>query len=697
MTVSDVAVETPNFVFTQFNIGEPVYSIRGIGSTNDSAGSDPSVGVFIDDVYIGRTGGMAMELFDLERVEVLRGPQGTLFGKNVVGGAVSIHTQTPSDEFVSRWGLTVGNYDHLMLRGLLNGAISENVNGKIAFSANQRDGYVENVYDGLDYMDVDNLSVRGQLLFTPTDNMDILFGLDWSKDDQAGNCRNVNNLALNDPLGLAVLYPPVIAATTGGDLRKCASSAPAGQKRDVGGALLRIDWDFNDLNLKSITAYRTADYTWSEDLAGLPVGTTPFNLIDQASEDSNQFSQEFRLISTDGGDFDWLLGAFYMDEEVDRAENFIGAFFTPLAEQGFVLLDGDIVFAQEASTTSYALFGKLDWHFADNWTVSVSGRWAKDEKSIQQAMINQEDPAFDVALLTAMQHPDPQVVLGIPGNSPEDLFPYLITGSAAFLRTPYMVEASDSWSEFLPSAYINWQFSGNAMAYLAYSEGYKSGAFQSQTPTPEGARTPLEPENARNIEAGIKSELMDGRLRLNAAVFNIDYTNLQVFQLVGSLLVGGNAEATSQGLEAELTTLITPDWQLGVSYGYLDAEYDIYELGDLDFSGNKLPQAPEHSFSINTQYYWILENGSEIDLSAVYSWQDEFYLDPSNAASTLQPSYGLLDARLAWRRDRWEVSAWGRNLTDETFRIHTFISNIAGTVDLWGLPRTYGITLTYSH
>jgi iron complex outermembrane receptor protein len=106
MTVSDVAVETPNFVFTQFNIGEPVYSIRGIGSTNDSAGSDPSVGVFIDDVYIGRTGGMAMELFDLERVEVLRGPQGTLFGKNVVGGAVSIHTQTPSDEFVSRWGLT---------------------------------------------------------------------------------------------------------------------------------------------------------------------------------------------------------------------------------------------------------------------------------------------------------------------------------------------------------------------------------------------------------------------------------------------------------------------------------------------------------------------------------------------------------------------------------------------------------------
>ena len=281
-----------------------------------------------------------------------------------------------------------------------------------------------------------------------------------------------------------------------------------------------------------------------------------------------------------------------MDEEVDRAENFIGSVFTPLAEQGFVLLNGDIVFAQEASTTSYALFGKLDWHFADNWTVSVSGRWAKDEKSIQQAMINQEDPAFDVALLAAMQHPDPQVVLGIPGNSPEDLFPYLITGSTAFLKTPYTVEASDSWGEFLPSAYISWQFSENAMAYLAYSEGYKSGAFQSQTPTPEGARTPLEPENARNIEAGIKSELMGGRLRLNAAVFNIDYTNLQVFQLVGSLLVGGNAEATSQGLEAELTTLITSDWQLGVSYGYLDAKYDIYELGDLDFSGNTLPRAP---------------------------------------------------------------------------------------------------------
>ena len=697
MSVSDIAAVTPNFVFTQFNIGEPEYTVRGIGSTNDSAGSDPSVGMFIDDVYIGRTGGTSMDLYDLDRVEVLRGPQGTLFGKNVVGGAISMYTQKPTDEFESRWGLTIGNLDRFMFRGLINGAISDTVNGKFSFSVNQRDGYVENVIDGRDYMDEDNISLRGQLLFTPTDDLDMLVILDYSEDDQEGNCRNVNNLALNDPLGLAVFYPPVIAATTGGDLRKCALTAPAGQEREVGGALLKIDWDVRDMNFKSITAYRYADYQWFEDLAGLPQGTTPFNLIDLADEESNQFSQEFRLISTGESEIDWLLGAFYLDEDVDRAENFIGSFASPLAEQGFALLNGDVIFAQNANTTSHALFGKVDWHFAEDWTLSLSGRWAKDRKSVDQAMINQEDPAFDVGLLTFLDHPNPRVVLGIPANAPGDLFPYLITGSPDFLRTPYQIKAKDSWSQFLPSAYLNWQFSNTAMAYLTYSEGYKSGAFQSQTPTPEAAATPLEPENARNFEIGIKSEWFDRRLRFNASAFNIDYTDLQVFQLVGSLLVGGNAEATSRGVEMELTTLLTDTWIVGASYGYLDAEYDIYELGDDDLSGNKLPRAPENSFNLNSKYTWLLDSGAGVDLSVVYSWQDAFFLDPSNALSTLQPSYGELDARLSWRNDHWEATLWGRNLTDEIYRINTFISNIAGTVDLWGMPRTYGVTVTYRY
>jgi iron complex outermembrane receptor protein len=698
MNIADVAVETPNFTMTQFNIGEPQYYLRGIGNSNDSAGSDPAVGVFIDDVYIGRTGGTSTDLFDIERIEVVRGPHGTLFGKNVVGGAVSIYTQRPTPEFESRLGVTVGNYNQVMVRGLVNGRMTDNLSGKFSFSTNTRDGYVDNVTDGLEYHDVDNKSARAQMLWTPRDDLDVLFGVDYSKDDQAGNCRNVNNLDLNDPLGLAVFYPPVIAATTGGDIRKCASSAGAGQSREVSGALLRADWGLDAATFTSITAYREADYSWTEDLAGMPLGSTPFNLIDQAMEDSNQFSQEFRLTSNGGERFDWLLGAFYMKEDVDRAEQFIGSFHFPLAGQGFVLLNGDVTWGQLNTTKSYALFGKLDWHLTDSITWSFGGRWAKDKKSVNQSMINNEDPAFDIAVLTALGHPNPVVVLGIPANGPADLIGYLVTGNPAVLKTPFRVQASDSWNEFLPSMDISWRVSDDHLLYFSYSEGYKSGAFQSQTTTPQAAVTPLEPERAKNYEVGIKSEFLGNRLRVNASVFQMDYTDLQVFQLVGSLLVGGNAEATSKGVELDATWLVAENWVVGGNYGYLDAEYDIYILGTSDLSGNRLPRAPEHTWSLNSTYTFDLSGGSKVDLSAVYAYTDDFYFAPSNQASSFESGYGLLDARVTWRSqgDRWNVSLWGRNLTDEEYRTHMIISNIAGSVDLWNLPRTYGATVTYN-
>ncbi|NBC21879.1 MAG: TonB-dependent receptor plug domain-containing protein, partial [Gammaproteobacteria bacterium] len=290
--VQEVALETPNFTMTQFNIGEPQYYIRGIGNSLDSAGSDPAVATFIDEVYVGRSAGTAMDLYDLDRVEVLRGPQGTLFGKNVVGGALNIITKRPTPEFEAKFGATVGNYSQTVLRGFVNGAIADNVSGKLSFSRRQRDGYVDNVVDGEEYHDEDNFSARGQLLFNVADATEVLVGFDWATDDQAGNCRNVNNLDKNDPLGLAVFYPPVIDATTGGDVRKCASEADAFQERDMLGTLLRVDHDFANSTLTSITAYRETDYAWLEDLAGMPLGATPFNLTDTVDEEADQISQE---------------------------------------------------------------------------------------------------------------------------------------------------------------------------------------------------------------------------------------------------------------------------------------------------------------------------------------------------------------------------------------------------------------------
>ncbi|MDH3374296.1 MAG: TonB-dependent receptor [Gammaproteobacteria bacterium] len=694
--MQDVAMATPNFTMTQFNIGEPQYFIRGIGTTLDSAGADPAVATFIDEVYIGRAGGSSMDLYDLQRVEVLRGPQGTLFGKNVVGGAISISTQKPSDEFIAKFGITAGNYDALAVRGLISGSISDNVNGSFSFSQRKRDGYVENVVDSIDYHDEDNISFRGQLAFAPSDSVDVRLVADHSKDDQAGNCRNVNNLSLNDPLMLAVVYPPVIDSTTGGDIRKCASSLGAFQDREINGLMARIDWDLANATLTSITAYRETDYQWSEDLAGMPLGLTPFNLIDAADEKSDQLSQEFRLTSTGDGNVDWLVGAFFMEENVDRAENFVGSFGPPIAAQGFALLDGDIIFAQDNKTTSTALYGQLNWRISDRFSWNIGGRFAKDDKKITQGLINLEDPAFDSALLSALLGvPVNLVILGIPANGPGELLAFIGSGDPSVLTVPYTADASDDWSEFVPSTSLNWQFGDNNLVYFTASKGYKSGAYVAQRTTAATAVVPLDPEFATNFELGLKTQFADNRVRLNASVFTMDYTDLQVFRLVGSLLVGASAEATSSGLEIDLTALASEDWVLSASYGYLDAEYDKFISGSDDFKGNKLPRSSEDSFSINSNYTFNLNGGSTIDWNVNYTQKGDYFIEVSNSDASKEDGYGLLNSSLAWMSadGNWEFVAWGKNITDEEFRTHSIISNIAGTVDLWNMPPTYGLTV----
>ncbi len=708
--VADVAASTPNFSMAQFNIGEPQYFIRGIGNSLDSAASDPAVSTFIDEVYIGRSGGASMDLFDIERIEVLRGPQGTLFGKNVVGGAISIHTTKPSDDTMAKIGVTLGDYDLQVIRGLVNGGITDSVSGKLSFSSRKRDGYVDNVVDGEEYSEQDNLSLRGQLLIEAGSDVEVLLGADWSSDDVNGNCRNGDNFDTWDPTGFGPFYVPVVQSLTGFDVRKCASEASPTQERDIGGLLARVDWDMGDATLTSITAYRESDYEHLEDLAGVPVGITPFNLIDAVEEDADQISQEFRITSTGGGNLQWLAGVFFMEENVDRSEDFIGVIGPPLnaAEPASILLNGDITYGQDAKTTSYAIFGQVDYAFNEAWSISLGARWAYDEKEIDQNLVNSEDPAFDTAVLSAalgvppvvieaIFAPEDAVVLGIPANGFGGLIEFATTGNVGALNFPSEPDADESWDEFLPSASINCNYSDSGLAYFTASRGYKSGAFVSSTNTAAAAETPLEPEIATNYELGLKSQWLDNRLRFNASAFYMEYEDLQVFRLIGSLLVGANAEATSQGLELDVTALLTENWTVTANYAYLDAEYDEYDDGTDDFSGNSLPRAPEDSYFLRSSYLWSFNNASTMDWMISYAYTGDMNWTPSNAKAADEDGYGLLDSSLTWMspESTWEVSLWGKNLTDEEYRQHTILSNISGTVDLWGAPRTWGMTVNY--
>ena len=193
-------MRTPGLQMNEFNIGEPQLYIRGIGNSSDSAGSDPAVGIFIDEVYMGRSGMGASDLFDIERIEVLRGPQGTLYGKNTSGGALAIYTTRPSQEFYGKVSATVGDYSLWNIQGLVNGPLTDRISAKLSTSKKRRDGYADNITTGQELQDEDNFSIRGQMQFDATDNLSILLGANYSEDNQAGNCRHLGNVD-NSPAG----------------------------------------------------------------------------------------------------------------------------------------------------------------------------------------------------------------------------------------------------------------------------------------------------------------------------------------------------------------------------------------------------------------------------------------------------------------------------------------------------------------
>jgi iron complex outermembrane receptor protein len=339
----------------------------------------------------------------------------------------------------------------------------------------------------------------------------------------------------------------------------------------------------------------------------------------------------------------------------------------------------------------------------------VGASYSYDDKEIVQGLANNENPAFDTAFLAAAPGvsdsvveaifaPQDAVVLGIPANGFGSLGAFFGSGDPSVFSFPYSVEADDDWNEITTSASLNWNYSDDGLLYFSFSEGYKSGAFAGQACFPDAATAPLEPELATSYELGFKSEFLANRLRVNASAFYTDYEDLQVFQLVGSLLVSGNAEATSQGFEVEATGLITDNWTVVANCAYLDAEYDTYLLGVQDFSGNKLPRAAEDSYFLRSSCIIPMSNGSEFDLVLSYAYSGDFYFESSAQASGFEEGYGLFDASLNWRTasGNWDISLWGKNLTDEEYRIHMIVGNVAGSVDIWGPPTTYGLNVNYS-
>ena len=666
--IQSLATVTPGLVVSSTQ-GSPSPYIRGVGTRLATIGLGPSVSVYVDDRYIGGGGGALLELPDVERVEVLKGPQGTLYGRNSIGGALRIITKDPGDEWEATVGATLGDYDQRDIEGIISGPITDNFRVQLAGAWYQRDGYADNLSDeGNDeYDDRDYQTLRGKAIWDITDQASLKWTGSWlERDDTAGFRQNSLDGSPSN-IGLT------LGGLTGDDGGTVAHNIPGNAESKLYSHDLALDISFDSFDFLSLTTYadRDSDAPFENDggsadwLGGYTVG------------DSQAFSQEFRVTSNSDEPLQWVVAAEYYDTDAQSRTTGVSFRFPVVAELG----------TQTVKTESLALLGKITYSFSDQWVVSAGARYTDEEKK--------------------------QGTVPTPGT-------INLTGG------PLPFESEDSWTEVTPTLNVQ-RFVDFGMFYFTYSQGFKSGGFNSPANTKyDGTERPiLEPEILDNFELGFKGEFFDGLLRLNGAAYYYDYSDLQVTRAAGDgdtpvLVTQNAADAEVIGLEVDFSWLASENLVLSGGFNALDTEYKDYDAsakvpcielgcgiagpgtgyGDIfyDANGESLLRAPELTAFLSARYDMKLDSAA-VPIVVSYSYSGEFQYDFIATPSTSeleQESVGLLQARISYVPDgaSWQVSLWGNNLTDEEFYSEKIANENSLRVN-YQPPRTWGVDVRY--
>ena len=764
-TVGDLANSVPAFSLTALSPLDLELNIRGITNTRlDSPTADPSVGTFVDGVYIGRTGDYNFDFYDLERIEVIRGPQGVLLGKNVVGGALSVITAAPKFENSGEAMLSFGNYDAITAAGHVTGGLSDDVAGRASFQARKRSGYARDVLHARDVEDLTSFQGRVQLLWEPGDNGWRIRGIaDYSEDSTNG----INTVAVDGGIkGCETSYLRTNCTRPWSNLRAYLGLTDERQniaqsiqykdqprvnqfmERDGFGLTLDVEKDFKAFTFNSLTGYREAqsdqiyDQTgagpealnwsvpeWAAYIAWINAkfGTRPpvsnngqFLFAQPVGEaiDADAFSQEFRFTSNPSDSrFDWIGGLFYKKDSVEKVDRFIGENFLgavlPGGNNPLSTLSGENRWENDGETENMAVFAQVGFKFTDSLKLNVGVRYTSDDKSGTVSGLVVEtgdrfspnDPRANVTIETLCRAPDGTIIrtpTGGTGVATCDAPNQWIFAEGTGYKTNY----GEKWTQVTPQATLEWTITPEIFTYLTYSEGFKGGGFDDTPANVTQATTPFDPEEAKNYELGIKSDFFDNRFRVNADVFFMDYTNLQVTQTNAACLCNitdNAASAEIMGVEAEFSFLPIDSLRLSLAGSYVDATYkDFLESAidpttglQLDSSDNRMQRTPETQVSGGVDYTMGLGSwGKALNFRLNYTWQSDMYWATDNIAQ--EDSYGLLDARigLAPEGAPWQVAVWGRNVTDELYRTN-IIPFFGEEVSQFGPPRTYGVDFIF--
>jgi iron complex outermembrane recepter protein len=727
-----LAALTPGLVIQRDVIAKVV--IRGIGAENFTVAGDPGVAINVDGTYVSRSSVAIFDLFDVERVEVLRGPQGTLYGRNATGGAINIISRKPTETFTGYGAADVGAYAKFRVESGFSGPISDNAQFRIAGMLHKRDGYTENVFPGLEG-DLDELDSkdlwagRATLSFQPTDDLSIDLRGEVYRDSSNPQPYKYTNdpviyFGARDPGADALVSDPdpiyldptddvasagvPFANTTAGDLYTVSqgfedvipnSGRTFGDpfRSDTDALSATVTWDLpNGMAFKSITAYRDMEFDWLNDGDGLP----EFLVTYFQNDDSELLTQELQLSSSSDGDLTWVAGLYWLDEE---SSSFIGI---PIAGFANLLIDGT------NDTTAYAVFGQADYKITDKLIVHAGARFSNEEKDVSYLYDRFSD------------------VLG-----PD----FLIN-----------VDDSDDWSSFTPRIGVDYFINDDVMVYGSVTKGFKSGGFNLLA-----VQSSYDEEEVVSFEIGTKTRLADDRIQLNASAFYMDYDDLQVGRVVNlSATIENAAKANMYGAELEFQADFTDNFNVIAGLSWLETEYDEfttgdpgYQLGDnpvdpsddpappscgtllpiptpaergdpvgyreadgypdqqISLAGCELPRAPNFSGFVGASYVFNFGEGGDLELASNLQFVDDQFFTQFNRANVAQDSYSVWNARLTWRTtdNKVAIALYGENLSDEEYFTNSLESGVpTAGVDaavpqyFVGAPRTWGIKAQFN-
>ncbi|QJB68249.1 TonB-dependent receptor [Parasphingorhabdus halotolerans] len=636
--IESLQFSTPSLVVAGQDPSRKTFGIRGISDQSRNAGFDNRIGVYVDGVWVGRSAASNQAVLDVASIEVLRGPQGTLFGKNTVAGAINIITAKPEFGTSGYVEAEYGNYDNRRLKGMLNVAASDNVAMRVSGMIHKRDGFVQNLFNGLDYDNRDDYGLRGQLLIEQGDTS-LYITADTAQFKSRG--------AVTGELIIDPRAP---------NPREFAIDELQNYKIGVDGLSAQVDHEFgNGGTLTSITAFRTSSYF----VEGNDEDNTPFAFAftKPAFEDTSHFSQEIRYASDDSGRFDYVVGLYYLTQDIQgggTATAFAPA-INPLAPPVFVSVNqfGTV------KSQSYAIFAHTNFDITDRLELTAGARFNKEDKSVD----------------------------------------YKITDTSGLFTNGALKDKRSS-SDFSPTVSLNYDVTDDVMTYVRYARAYKSGGWNTDF-VPSVPDIGFDDESVDAFEVGLKSLLFDRRLRLNLSAYLSKHSDFQVFAFT-QLSNGGSAinvtnagKVTSKGFEVEADVQPVKWLNLFFNYGYNDTKFDSFKNGGgpgVDFDGNRPAEAPKHNLNLGIATDFDL-GFANLMIQGDYNYRSSFFSNPNNLPINLNSSLEQVNLRAGLDFGNVSVFGWMRNAFDVTTQIYNRRTFLGASKASYNSPQTYGVTV----